>query len=57
MVPGKLVIWAGIPIPWLYPLLFLFDRTNLGDLKFLVPTTILPRQPLEWIENLRMYGS
>lgn len=39
--------WLGVPIAWMYPLLILYDAgRGMGDLKFLVPTTILPRTPI-----------
>lgn len=44
--PAQLGKWLGIPIAWLYPLLFLYlaGRT-LSDLKLLIPATILPGTP------------
>ncbi|UJF33527.1 GerAB/ArcD/ProY family transporter [Paenibacillus hexagrammi] len=39
-------IWAGTPIAWLYPLLFLYDGARvICDLKFLLPLTLLPATP------------
>jgi spore germination protein KB len=44
--PAKLGRWVGTPISWLYPLLFLFDAGRIvGDIRFLVPTTLLPNTP------------
>jgi spore germination protein KB len=36
----------GVPIAWLYPLLFIYDGARiLKDLSFLVPSTLLPSTP------------
>lgn len=44
--PKQFGKWIGLPIAWLYPLLFLFDSGRIvGDLRDLVPTTILPNTP------------
>ena len=44
--PAQLGRWIGTPISWLYPLLFLFDAGRIvGDLRDLVPSTILPNTP------------
>ncbi|MCP3028797.1 GerAB/ArcD/ProY family transporter [Halobacillus sp. A5] len=40
---GKVI---GIPLAWLYPLIFLFDAGRIvGDLRDLIPTTLLPTTP------------
>ncbi|OMF61943.1 endospore germination permease [Paenibacillus sp. FSL R5-0766] len=44
--PKQFGKWIGLPIAWLYPLLFLFDAGRiLADLRDLIPTTILPDTP------------
>ncbi|MBT2723312.1 endospore germination permease [Bacillus sp. ISL-46] len=44
--PAQLGRWVGTPISWLYPLLFLFDAGRVvGDLRDLIPTTLLPNTP------------
>lgn len=44
--PAQLGRWIGIPISLLYPLLFLYDAGRIvGDLRDLVPTTLLPNTP------------
>ncbi|WP_158299243.1 GerAB/ArcD/ProY family transporter [Paenibacillus antri] len=38
--------WIGVPLAWLYPLLFIYDAARiLTDLEFLVPLTLLPATP------------
>ncbi|WP_309122678.1 endospore germination permease [Paenibacillus sp.] len=38
--------WLGVPLAWLYPLLFIYDAARiLTDLEFLVPLTLLPATP------------
>lgn len=44
--PAQLGRWVGIPISLLYPLLFLYDAGRIvGDVRDLVPTTLLPNTP------------
>jgi len=44
--PAQFGRWLGLPISWLYPILFLFDAgRTLSDLKYLIPSTILPNTP------------
>lgn len=44
--PRQFGKWIGLPIAWLYPLLFLFDAGRIvGDLRDLIPTTLLPTTP------------
>lgn len=44
--PRQFGRWIGTPIAWLYPLLLIYDAGRaLGDLRDLVPTTILPVTP------------
>lgn len=44
--PQQFGRWIGIPIAWMYPLLFIYDAGRaLGDLRDLIPTTILPTTP------------
>ncbi|CAM3206497.1 endospore germination permease [Paenibacillus taichungensis] len=44
--PRQFGKWIGVPIAWLYPLMFLFDAGRIiGDLRDLIPTTILPTTP------------
>ncbi|MBC2579446.1 endospore germination permease [Clostridium sp. DJ247] len=39
--------WLGTPIAWIYALLFIYELARgLGDFKFLIPMTILPRTPI-----------
>jgi spore germination protein KB len=41
----------GVPLAWLYPLLFVYDAGRiLKDLAFLVPSTLLPNTP-HWVFN------
>lgn len=44
--PAQFGKWLGTPISWLYPLIFLFDAGRIaGDLKDLIPATLLPTTP------------
>ncbi len=44
--PKQFGKWIGLPIAWLYPLIFLFDAGRIvADLRDLIPTTILPNTP------------
>ncbi len=44
--PTQFGKWIGTPIAWMYPLLFLYDAGRAtGDIKDLIPTTILPLTP------------
>lgn len=44
--PQQFGRWIGTPIGWLYPLLLIYDAGRaLGDLRDLIPTTILPTTP------------
>jgi spore germination protein KB len=44
--PRQFGRWLGTPIAWMYPLLFIYDAGRaLGDLRDLIPTTILPTTP------------
>ncbi|MBB6023887.1 spore germination protein KB [Paenibacillus sp. JGP012] len=44
--PQQLGKWIGLPIAFLYPLIFLFDAARIvTDLRDLIPTTILPQTP------------
>lgn len=44
--PAQFGKWIGIPLAWLYPLLFIYDAGRAtGDIKDLLPTTILPWTP------------
>ncbi|MFC0214949.1 GerAB/ArcD/ProY family transporter [Paenibacillus chartarius] len=44
--PAVLGKWFGVPISWLYPLMFLYVSGRvLADLRDLIPTTILPSTP------------
>ena len=44
--PAQFGRWLGMPIAWLYPLLFLYSIGRIfSDLKGLVPSTILPGTP------------
>ncbi|MBD1383504.1 GerAB/ArcD/ProY family transporter [Metabacillus arenae] len=44
--PAQFGKWLGTPISWLYPLIFLFDAGRVaGDLKELIPSTLLPTTP------------
>jgi spore germination protein KB len=44
--PAQFGKWLGTPISWLYPLIFLFDAGRAaGDLKDLIPATLLPTTP------------
>ncbi|RXZ81683.1 spore gernimation protein [Paenibacillaceae bacterium] len=55
MMPGLTLVewfpkqfgpWLGIPIAWLYPLLFIYDAgRGLSDLKEIIPLTLLPGTP------------
>ncbi|MBW4841660.1 MAG: spore germination protein [Paenibacillaceae bacterium] len=41
--------WLGTPLAWLYPLVWIYDAgRGVADLKFLLPSTILPGTPA-WI--------
>jgi len=41
----------GVPLAWLYPLLFIYDGARiLKDMSFLVPSTLLPYTP-HWVFN------
>jgi spore germination protein KB len=47
--PKQFGPWLGIPIAWLYPLLFIYDAgRGISDLKELVPLTLLPGTPT-WV--------
>lgn len=58
MMPGLTLVewfprqfgpWLGIPLAWLYPLLFIYDAgRGIQDLKELVPLTVLPGTP-PWV--------
>jgi spore germination protein KB len=58
MMPGLTLVewfpkqfgpWLGIPIAWLYPLLFIYDAgRGVSDLKELIPLTLLPGTPT-WV--------
>lgn len=44
--PAQFGRWLGTPIAWFYPLVFLYNSSRtLGDIKDLIPTTILPDTP------------
>ncbi|MFD1445805.1 GerAB/ArcD/ProY family transporter [Oceanobacillus profundus] len=44
--PAQLGKWIGMPIAWLYPLLFLYVAGRiLADVKSIIPVTILPQTP------------
>lgn len=44
--PQQFGRWIGTPIGWMYPLLLIYDAgRGLGDLRDLIPTTILPKTP------------
>ncbi|MDM8150084.1 GerAB/ArcD/ProY family transporter [Priestia megaterium] len=44
--PAQLGRWLGMPLAWLYPLLFLYCIGRIfSDLKALIPATILPGTP------------
>ena len=44
--PAQLGRWIGIPLSLLYPLSFVYDAGRIiGDLRDLVPTTLLPNTP------------
>lgn len=44
--PKQFGKWIGTPIAWMYPLLFIYDAGRAaGDVKDLMPTTILPWTP------------
>lgn len=44
--PRTFGVWIGMPLAWLYPLLLIYDAgRGLGDLRDLIPTTILPTTP------------
>jgi len=48
--PRQFGRWIGTPIAWMYPLLLIYDAgRGLGDLRDLIPTTILPMTPPEVI--------
>lgn len=47
--PAQFGQWLGTPISWFYMLMFLYNSSRtLGDVKDLIPTTILPGTP-NWI--------
>ncbi|MGG6309409.1 GerAB/ArcD/ProY family transporter [Paenibacillus macerans] len=47
--PSEFGRWIGVPLAWLYPLVWLYDMgRGVADLKFLLPATILPGTPA-WI--------
>lgn len=47
--PAQFGQWIGIPIAWFYMLHFLYNAgRTLGDIKDLIPTTILPGTP-DWV--------
>ncbi|MDP4089273.1 MAG: endospore germination permease [Bacillota bacterium] len=49
--PAQFGKWIGLPISWIYALEFMYDGgRGLGDLKILVPSTILPRTPVYIIQ-------
>lgn len=44
--PAQFGKWIGTPLAWMYPLLFLYDAGRAaGDIKDLIPVTILPLTP------------
>ncbi|PAE29721.1 hypothetical protein CHI07_07825 [Paenibacillus sp. 7884-2] len=44
--PAQLGKWIGMPIAWLYPLLFIYISARiLSDVKSIIPDTILPNTP------------
>lgn len=44
--PTQFGRWLGIPLAWLYPLLFIYATSRIfSDLKAIIPTTILPGTP------------
>ncbi|WP_129728456.1 GerAB/ArcD/ProY family transporter [Ectobacillus funiculus] len=47
--PAQFGQWLGTPISWFYMLMFLYNSSRtLGDVKDLIPTTILPGTP-NWV--------
>ena len=47
--PRQFGRWIGTPIAWMYPLLLIYDAGRaLGDLRDLIPVTILPSTP-HWV--------
>lgn len=47
--PAQLGKWVGLPLAWLYPLLFMYSIGRIfADLKSLIPTTMLPDTP-QWV--------
>lgn len=47
--PRQFGRWLGTPIAWMYPLLLIYDAgRGLGDVRDLIPTTILPLTP-HWV--------
>lgn len=47
--PAQFGQWLGTPIAWFYMLMFLYNSSRtLGDVKDLIPTTILPDTP-NWV--------
>lgn len=45
--PHTFGCWLGTPLAWLYPLLLIYDAgRGLGDLRDLIPQTILPTTPI-----------
>lgn len=47
--PTQFGFWIGTPIAWFYSLFFLYNASRtLGDIKDLIPTTILPGTP-NWV--------
>ncbi|MFB9759864.1 GerAB/ArcD/ProY family transporter [Ectobacillus funiculus] len=52
--PAQFGRWLGIPLAWLYPLLFLYCTGRIfSDLKALVPSTMLPGTP-SWFVVIAM---
>lgn len=52
--PAQFGRWLGMPLAWLYPLLFLYVAGRiLSDLKALVPATLLPGTP-SWFVVIAM---
>lgn len=44
--PAQFGKWIGVPISWMYALEFIYDGgRGIGDLKILLPSTILPKTP------------
>lgn len=52
--PAQLGKWIGMPIAWLYPLMFLYVAGRIiSDVKSIIPDTILPRTP-SWVVVLML---